>query len=168
MTHQQSTTKSSGFTLIEMLVGFALFGTIALFILGIVVSIYRSRNTSAQVEFMQGATASLVQLMTQDIHAATGVTIYQPSADTQLYLTIPDQNGEKEVLYAVEEGKMMRDSQAITPDTVQITEFSVQNTQPSDLLPLLKIHFVIESANYDIQPVEKTMYLSFREKGESE
>ena len=161
-----TTNDQRGFTLIEMLVGFALFGTVALFILGIVVSIYRSRTASSQVEFMQSATASLVQLMTQDVHAATGVTIYQPLADSQLYLEFRDEKGEGEVLYTVEEGKIMRDAQAITPDTVKVTDFAVENVQPNDLLPLLKIHFVIESANYDIPPVEKTLYLSFRAKGE--
>lgn len=167
MNHQPPIIHQSrfGFTLVEMLIGFALLGTVGLFMISIVSKIYRSRTVSAQVEFMQGATASVIQRLTQDIHDASEITIYEYAGNSQMYLTIPDETGEQEVLYAVEEGVLTRDFESITPDTVRLSTFVAKDLQPIDSIPLLKIHFIIESSHYDIPVVDKTIFLSSRERG---
>jgi len=109
------TKTKKAFTLIEILVGLSIFSAIFIIATSLVVNVFSATTKGRQLESLEQTKNDLQTELGNTIRWADSLSFVNGN------LTIDD------VVYSVQDGKLLRDNQALTSDEVVITKFNVTN-----------------------------------------
>lgn len=150
---------ANGFTMIELLVFLGIIATFLVFVLGIILSIFRSRDVSGQRELVRRSVTDTLAELSQTVRTSTVASIEENEGIT--YLIIDGVEGE-EIAYYVQDQQLFKEDQALVTAGVKVTEFQVERVNPTATVPLLKVALTMESVQIpDIKAYQET-YVSLR------
>lgn len=131
--------KKRAFTLIEIMVAMGLASFVFLITSSLMVTLVNSNNKSKSIEAMEQVKTNLFLELTNSIRWAKTVSL-----DANR-ITI-----DGPVVYSMQNGMIMRNTESITPSTVRVTGFEVTQYSSMPLYPSYQVVITLEDARFGL------------------
>lgn len=157
-------TTQAGFSMVELLVFMGILSTFFVFLLGVMLSIFRSQSISDSEEELQNEFISITNALTQEFRWGNQAVIVD-EGDLDKVSVISSQDGEEYTTnYQVQDGYLLKNGEKMNSVDVIVTRFDVVNLAESQEVPLLVFTFGLESVKSDQNIFDKTFTISLRQK----